>query len=68
MTFNSCFTVYSGITFDISIFRNDEREAGECRTVEVFADDANEAAENARRENQRRNEWVKVVRVWKISK
>ena len=53
---------------DISIFRRGEREAAECRTVEVWADNREEAAEKAVAENERRNTWVKVVRVWKISR
>lgn len=53
---------------DISIFRNGEREAAEYRTVEVWADSSEEAAKKAVAENERRNEWVKVVRVWKITR
>ena len=51
---------------DISIFRNGERDAAEYRTVEVWADSREEAAEKAVAENERRDEWVKVVRVWKV--
>lgn len=53
---------------DISIFRLGERTASEYRTVVVWADSREEAAEKAVAENERRNEWVKVVRVWKISR
>lgn len=52
---------------DISIFKNGEREAAEYRTVEVWAENKDDAAEKARADNQRRNTWVKVVRVWKVS-
>ena len=51
---------------DISIFGNGEREAAEYRTVEVWADSREEAAEKAVAENERRDVWVKVVRVRKV--
>lgn len=53
---------------DISIFEDGEPVAKECKTVVVWADSREEAAEIAAAENERRNAWVKVVRVWKISR
>ena len=50
---------------DISIFDTQypSHEFKESRQLEIYADSKEEAAEKARNTG-RRNEWVKVVRIW----
>ena len=50
---------------DVAVFKEGYRTAYKNESVTVYAVDRNEAAEKARTEVGRRDEWVKVIRVWK---
>lgn len=51
---------------DVAVFRHGEPNmVNRHESVVVWAADRNEAAEKARNEVGRGDEWVKVIRVWK---
>ena len=51
---------------DVAVFRHGEPNmANRHESIVVWAADRNEAAEKARNEVGRGDEWVKVIRVWK---
>ena len=53
---------------EVAVFRTGYRSAYRFETVTVWAADRNEAARKAREEVERREEWAKVVRVWRKRK
>lgn len=53
---------------DVAVFKSGCRTADRNERVTVYAVDADEAAQKAREDVGRRDEWVKVIRVWRKRK
>jgi hypothetical protein len=49
---------------DVAVFKDGYRTAYKNESVTVYAVDRNEAAQKARIDVGRGDEWVKVIRVW----